>query len=112
MTSRPYTYVNLTGEVPSALIEASVQWFAMGISPSHWLHRTGPMNPGSALAGGWRYLGAVSPQQQIRVIVGEDEPFVREGITHVLHDAGFDVVGTAANARDLVGMARHQPARH
>jgi len=63
------------------------------------------MNPGSGLAGGWRYLGAVSPQQQIRVIVGEDEPFVREGITHVLHDAGFDVVGTAADARELVGMA-------
>ena len=47
----------------------------------------------------------MSPQQQIRVIVGEDEPFVREGIMHVLRDAGFDVVGTAADARELVGMA-------
>jgi DNA-binding NarL/FixJ family response regulator len=47
----------------------------------------------------------VSPSQQIRVVVGEDEPFVREGIVHVLQDGGFDVVGTAADARDLVRMA-------
>jgi len=39
------------------------------------------------------------------VIVGEDQPFVREGIVHVLRDAGFDVVGAAADARDLVRMA-------
>ncbi len=45
------------------------------------------------------------PSQQIRVIVGEDQPFVREGIVHVLEDGGFDVVGTAADARDLVRMA-------
>jgi DNA-binding NarL/FixJ family response regulator len=48
----------------------------------------------------------VSPPPQIRVIVGEDQPFVREGIVHVLEDAGFDVVGAAADARDLVRMAR------
>lgn len=40
------------------------------------------------------------------MIVGEDQPFVREGIVHVLQDAGFDVVGAAADARDLVRMAR------
>ena len=33
-------------------------------------------------------------------------PFVREGIVHVLRDVGFDVVGAAADARDLVRMAR------
>ena len=48
----------------------------------------------------------MSPPPQIRVIVGEDQPFVREGIVHVLRDAGFDVVGAAADARDLVRMAR------
>jgi DNA-binding NarL/FixJ family response regulator len=48
----------------------------------------------------------VPAQQQIRVIVGEDQPFVREGILRVLDDAGFDVVGTAGNARDLVRLAR------
>ena len=47
----------------------------------------------------------MTPQRQTRVLVGEDQPFVREGIVHVLHEAGFDVVGTAANARDLVRMA-------
>ena len=40
-----------------------------------------------------------------RVLVGEDEPFVREGIVRVLQEGGFDVVGTAADARELVQMA-------
>jgi DNA-binding NarL/FixJ family response regulator len=39
------------------------------------------------------------------VLVGEDEPFVREGIVRVLQEGGFDVVGTAADARELVQMA-------
>ena len=47
----------------------------------------------------------MSSPRRIRVIVGEDQPFVREGIVHVLKDGGFDVVGTVANARDLVQMA-------
>jgi DNA-binding NarL/FixJ family response regulator len=47
----------------------------------------------------------VSAPEQIRVIVGEDQPFVREGIVHVLLDGGFDVVGAAANAPDLIHMA-------
>lgn len=47
----------------------------------------------------------MSSPRPIRVIVGEDQPFVREGIVHVLRDGGFDVVGTTADARDLVRMA-------
>jgi DNA-binding NarL/FixJ family response regulator len=47
----------------------------------------------------------MSPPRQIRVIVGEDQAFVREGIVHVLTDGGFDVVGTAADASDLIRMA-------
>jgi DNA-binding NarL/FixJ family response regulator len=47
----------------------------------------------------------MSPPRQIRVIVGEDQAFVREGIVHVLTDGGFDVVGTTADALDLVRMA-------
>jgi DNA-binding NarL/FixJ family response regulator len=47
----------------------------------------------------------VNPPEQIRVIVGEDQPFVREGIVRVLQDGGFDVVAAAADARDLVQMA-------
>ena len=42
----------------------------------------------------------------IRVLVGEDQPIVREGIVHVLADSGFEVIGTAGDARDLVRKAR------
>lgn len=48
----------------------------------------------------------MSPPPQIRVVVGEDQPFVREGIVHVLREGGFDVVGAAADASDLVRKAR------
>jgi DNA-binding NarL/FixJ family response regulator len=47
----------------------------------------------------------VAQPATIRVLVGEDQPLVREGIVHVLTDSGFDVVGTAADARDLVRKA-------
>jgi DNA-binding NarL/FixJ family response regulator len=46
----------------------------------------------------------------IRVIVGEDQPIVREGIVHVLDSSGFEVVATAADGADLVGKVRvHLP---
>jgi DNA-binding NarL/FixJ family response regulator len=54
--------------------------------------------------------GAVSAQRTTRVIVGEDHPFVREGIVRVLDAAGFDVVGTAAHAHELVEMASARSA--
>lgn len=41
-------------------------------------------------------------------MVGEDQPIVLEGIVHVLQDSGFEVVGTAENARDLVRITRAQ----
>jgi DNA-binding NarL/FixJ family response regulator len=47
----------------------------------------------------------VSPAERIRVIVGEDQSFVREGILRVLDDGDFEVVGTAADARDLIRLA-------
>jgi DNA-binding NarL/FixJ family response regulator len=47
----------------------------------------------------------VSQPEQIRVVVGEDQSFVREGIVSVLQDGGFDVVGTTDNAAELVRMA-------
>jgi DNA-binding NarL/FixJ family response regulator len=47
----------------------------------------------------------VAQPARIRVLVGEDQPIVREGIVHVLTDGGFEVVGTAADARDLVRKA-------
>jgi DNA-binding NarL/FixJ family response regulator len=47
----------------------------------------------------------VGPPEQLRVVVGEDQSFVREGIVRVLRDGGFDVAGTAGDAVDLVRMA-------
>jgi DNA-binding NarL/FixJ family response regulator len=47
----------------------------------------------------------VNAPERVRVVVGEDQPLVREGILRVLQDTGFDVVGHAGDARDLVRMA-------
>ena len=52
----------------------------------------------------------MSPAARVRVIVGEDQSFVREGIVRVLDDGDFEVVGTAADARDLIRLAdAHRP---
>jgi DNA-binding NarL/FixJ family response regulator len=46
----------------------------------------------------------------IRVVVGEDQPLVREGIVRVLEEAGFEVAGVAGDAEDLVRKAgAHKP---
>ena len=46
----------------------------------------------------------------IRVLVGEDQPLVREGIVRVLEEAGLEVVGVAGDAEDLVRKAgAHHP---
>ena len=41
----------------------------------------------------------------VRVLVGEDQPLVREGIVRVLEASGFEVVATAGDARELVRKA-------
>jgi DNA-binding NarL/FixJ family response regulator len=52
----------------------------------------------------------VSERAPIRVVVGEDEPLVREGIVRVLEEAGCEVLGVAGDAEDLVRKAgAHQP---
>jgi DNA-binding NarL/FixJ family response regulator len=38
----------------------------------------------------------------MRVVVGEDSVLLREGIVRLLRDAGFDVVGQAGDAEELV----------
>jgi DNA-binding NarL/FixJ family response regulator len=49
--------------------------------------------------------------QPLRVVVGEDQPLVLEGVVHVLREAGFDVVGVAADADDLIRKtSAHKPA--
>lgn len=48
--------------------------------------------------------------REIRVVVGEDQALVREGIVHILERAGLEVVGVAADAEDLVRKASaHSP---
>jgi DNA-binding NarL/FixJ family response regulator len=52
----------------------------------------------------------VSETAPIRVVVGEDEPLVREGIVRVLEEAGFEVLAVAGDAEDLVRKAgAHHP---
>ena len=46
----------------------------------------------------------------MRVVVGEDQALLREGLARLFRDAGHDVVGLAndgASVRDVV--AEHQP---
>jgi DNA-binding NarL/FixJ family response regulator len=44
------------------------------------------------------------------VLVGEDQPLVREGIVRVLESAGFEVVGVAGDAPELIRKAGgHHP---
>jgi DNA-binding NarL/FixJ family response regulator len=46
----------------------------------------------------------------VRVVVGEDEPLVREGIVRVLERTDFDVVGVAGDAPDLLRKTNaHKP---
>jgi DNA-binding NarL/FixJ family response regulator len=48
----------------------------------------------------------VADNAPLRVIVGEDQPIVREGIVRVLEDAGIEVVSVAGDAVELLGKAR------
>ena len=52
----------------------------------------------------------MSDAKPLRVVVGEDEPLVRAGVVTVLEEAGFEVVGVAADATDLARKVNaHQP---
>jgi len=52
----------------------------------------------------------MAAEAPIRIVVGEDEPIVREGIVRVLEGAGFEVVGVASDAEDLIRKAgAHKP---
>jgi DNA-binding NarL/FixJ family response regulator len=53
-----------------------------------------------------RSVARVADNAPLRVIVGEDQPIVREGIVRVLEDAGIEVVSVAADAVELLGKAR------
>jgi DNA-binding NarL/FixJ family response regulator len=48
--------------------------------------------------------------QEIRVVVGEDQPIFRGGIVRVLEEAGFAVAGTAGDAPDVIRKTQaHHP---
>jgi DNA-binding NarL/FixJ family response regulator len=50
------------------------------------------------------------PDGSVRVVVGEDQPITRQGVVSVLEEAGFEVVGVAADAPDLIRKTRaHRP---
>lgn len=52
----------------------------------------------------------MSDARPLRVVVGEDEPLVRAGVVAVLEEAGFEVVGVAADATDLARKVNaHRP---
>jgi DNA-binding NarL/FixJ family response regulator len=74
------------------------------------LHRTAGA-PHSRPAADWHSLADEMPTDgPIRVVVGEDQPLVREGIVRVLEEAGFEVAGIAGDAQDLVRKANaHKP---
>ena len=48
--------------------------------------------------------------EPLRVVIGEDDVLLREGIARLLGEAGFDVVAQAGDADDLLrkGLA-HRP---
>ena len=52
----------------------------------------------------------MSDTPAIRVLVGEDQVLVREGIVRVLEEAGLEIVGICGDAEDLVRKAdAHRP---
>jgi DNA-binding NarL/FixJ family response regulator len=48
--------------------------------------------------------------EPLRVVIGEDDVLLREGLARILADNGFDVVGQAGDAEDLLRKAlAHRP---
>ena len=48
--------------------------------------------------------------RRIRIVIGEDQALLRQGIVRLLGDAGFEVVAEAADAPDLLRkVAAHKP---
>jgi DNA-binding NarL/FixJ family response regulator/class 3 adenylate cyclase len=54
-----------------------------------------------------RFSGRGEPEAgRLRVVVADDSVLFREGVVRVLEDAGFDVIGTAGNADELLERVR------
>jgi hypothetical protein len=49
-----------------------------------------------------RHAGACVRGRGVRVVIGEDEALLRQGVVRLLQDAGFEVVAEAADAHGAV----------
>ena len=66
------------------------------------------MQPDERGADDGREMSAAS---RTRVVIAEDSVLLREGITRLLEESGFDVVGQAGDAEDLLRkVGAHKPA--
>jgi DNA-binding NarL/FixJ family response regulator len=55
-------------------------------------------------------MAIMSEERALRVVIGEDQALLREGVVRLLADAGFEVVAEAADAPDLVRkVGAHKP---
>src|SRR4051812_6148888 len=67
-----------------------------------WRRRTFPMVPLDTSSPAARVTGV---RHALRVVIGEDDVLMREGIARLLTEAGCDVVGRAGDADDLLRKA-------
>jgi response regulator NasT len=49
----------------------------------------------------------VAPRSAPRIIVAEDEAIIRMDLVEMLREAGYNVIGEAANGREAISLARH-----
>ncbi|MSO32913.1 MAG: response regulator [Candidatus Nanopelagicaceae bacterium] len=49
----------------------------------------------------------VAPRIAPRIIVAEDEAIIRMDLIEMLREAGYNVIGEAANGREAISLARH-----
>jgi len=55
-------------------------------------------------------MRTADPDRPLRIVIGEDEVLLREGIARILTDAGMDVVARSGDADDLLRRAlAHRP---
>jgi DNA-binding NarL/FixJ family response regulator len=47
--------------------------------------------------------------KQLRILIADDHPLLREGIAHLLRGAGYEVVGAVSNAADLMSELERVP---
>src|ERR671932_451439 len=74
-----------------------------------WSTSTCPTPPLLTCSQGMEHRGTVAAVP-VRVVIGEDDVLLREGLARILSEAGFDVVAEAGDAVDFLRKARaHKP---